>query len=115
MMGTVGLPLPGIDMRLEAVPELGYDPNDAKAPRGEVGGVVGVDVGKLEGWQVQAEPRLTASMLLCPCVSVSMCAAVHTRTRAGVPAWPHHVPRLLQAARDDGRGSRRRGLVPHRC
>lgn len=37
MMGTVGLPLPGVDMRLEAVPELGYLPSDKKAPRGEVG------------------------------------------------------------------------------
>jgi hypothetical protein len=37
MMGTVGLPLPGVDMRLEAVPELGYLPNDPKTPRGEVG------------------------------------------------------------------------------
>jgi hypothetical protein len=36
MMGTVGLPLPGVDMRLEAVPELGYLPSDPKAPKGEV-------------------------------------------------------------------------------
>jgi hypothetical protein len=36
MMGTVGLPLPGVDLRLEAVPELGYLPSDKKAPRGEV-------------------------------------------------------------------------------
>ena len=36
MMGTVGLPLRGVEMRLEAVPELGYLPSDAKAPRGEV-------------------------------------------------------------------------------
>jgi hypothetical protein len=36
MMGTVGLPVPGVEMRLEAVPELGYLPSDAKAPRGEV-------------------------------------------------------------------------------
>lgn len=36
MMGTVGLPLPGVDMRLEAVPELGYLPSDKNAPKGEV-------------------------------------------------------------------------------
>lgn len=36
MMGTVGLPLPGVELRLEAVPELGYLPSDAAAPRGEV-------------------------------------------------------------------------------
>ena len=41
MIGTVGLPLPGVDMRLEAVPELGYLPSDAKAPRGEVGSIYG--------------------------------------------------------------------------
>jgi hypothetical protein len=35
MMGTVGLPLPGVELRLEAVPELGYLPSD-KNPRGEV-------------------------------------------------------------------------------
>jgi hypothetical protein len=37
MMGTVGLPLPGVEMRLEGVPELGYLPSDTQAPRGEVG------------------------------------------------------------------------------
>jgi hypothetical protein len=37
MMGTVGVPLPGVDMRLEAVPELGYLPSDPKGPKGEVG------------------------------------------------------------------------------
>jgi long-chain acyl-CoA synthetase len=39
MMGTVGVPLPGVDMRLEAVPELGYLPSDPKTPRGEVSAV----------------------------------------------------------------------------
>jgi hypothetical protein len=42
MMGTVGLPLPGVDLRLEAVPELGYLPSDKAAPRGEVGDGGGV-------------------------------------------------------------------------
>lgn len=36
MLGTVGVPLPGVDMRLEAVPELGYLPNDPRTPKGEV-------------------------------------------------------------------------------
>lgn len=40
MMGTVGLPLPGVDMRLEAVPELGYLPS-GNPPRGEVGHTMG--------------------------------------------------------------------------
>lgn len=35
MMGTVGVPLPNIDVRLESVPELGYDAL-ADPPRGEV-------------------------------------------------------------------------------
>jgi hypothetical protein len=37
MLGAVGVPLPGVDLRLEAVPELGYLPSDPRTPRGEVG------------------------------------------------------------------------------
>ncbi len=33
--GTVGGPLPLLTFRLEAVPEMGYDPN-ASPPRGEI-------------------------------------------------------------------------------
>lgn len=35
MMGTVGVPLPNIEVCLESVPELGYDAL-SKTPRGEV-------------------------------------------------------------------------------
>jgi long-chain acyl-CoA synthetase len=35
MQGTVGPPLPNIDVRLESVPELGYDAL-ANPPRGEI-------------------------------------------------------------------------------
>ena len=35
MAGTVGGPLPGTDLRLEAVPELKYDPLSTP-PRGEI-------------------------------------------------------------------------------
>ena len=35
MAGTVGPPLPSTDMRLEAVPEMNYDPNGTP-PRGEI-------------------------------------------------------------------------------
>ncbi|KAI8465586.1 MAG: hypothetical protein J3K34DRAFT_525246 [Monoraphidium minutum] len=35
LVGTVGPPMPGIQVRLEAVPELGYSPHGAK-PQGEV-------------------------------------------------------------------------------
>ena len=35
MAGTVGPPLPGTDMRLEAVPEMNYDPSGTP-PRGEI-------------------------------------------------------------------------------
>lgn len=50
MMGTVGCPLPGVELRLEAVPELGYLPNDSKAPKGEVRHAV--------CWRVQNHTRL---------------------------------------------------------
>lgn len=35
MAGTVGPPLPSTDMRLEAVPEMNYDPT-GNPPRGEI-------------------------------------------------------------------------------
>jgi AMP-binding enzyme len=35
MLGTVGPPLPNVDVRLESVPEMGYDALGTK-PRGEV-------------------------------------------------------------------------------
>ena len=34
--GTVGPPLPGVELRLESVPEMGYDALNAAAPAGEV-------------------------------------------------------------------------------
>jgi long-chain acyl-CoA synthetase len=34
-IGTVGPPLPGVQLRLEAVPDMGYSPDD-EAPAGEV-------------------------------------------------------------------------------
>ena len=35
MAGTVGPPMPNTDMRLEAVPEMSYDPS-GRPPRGEI-------------------------------------------------------------------------------
>lgn len=35
MLGTVGPPVPNVDIRLESVPEMGYDAL-ASAPRGEI-------------------------------------------------------------------------------
>lgn len=35
MVGTVGPPVPNVDVRLESVPEMGYDAN-ASTPRGEI-------------------------------------------------------------------------------
>jgi long-chain acyl-CoA synthetase len=36
MNGTVGPPLPSIDVRLESVPELNYDALSTTTPRGEI-------------------------------------------------------------------------------
>lgn len=35
MMGTVGVPMPSVEMRLESVPEMGYDALSS-TPRGEI-------------------------------------------------------------------------------
>lgn len=36
MLGTVGPPVPNVDVCLESVPEMGYDANNPDAPRGEI-------------------------------------------------------------------------------
>lgn len=36
MVGTVGVPMPSIEVRLESVPDMGYDALSSTAPRGEI-------------------------------------------------------------------------------
>lgn len=36
MLGTVGPPVPNVDVRLESVPEMGYDALSESFPRGEI-------------------------------------------------------------------------------
>ena len=36
MLGTVGPPLPHVEVRLESVPEMGYDAVSSETPRGEI-------------------------------------------------------------------------------
>jgi long-chain acyl-CoA synthetase len=36
MLGTVGPPVPYVEVRLESVPEMGYDALSKESPRGEI-------------------------------------------------------------------------------
>lgn len=72
MAGTVGPPLPGTDMRLEAVPEMNYDPTGTP-PRGEIL-FKGANV--FSGYYREPEKTREVCHLQIHCVLISLYQAV---------------------------------------